>query len=371
MNKTYKKACVLAVKILIAAALLAWVVSKTHWHDYVVTKEGEISVKDLRLTGAEEVRPGLATTLSRLKAFYLCLACAGFVSSLLIVGVRWWFLLRIQDIYIRLWEAIRLTFLGQFFNTVVPGTVGGDLVKAYYVFKHTPKKGAVLVSVFVDRVLGLTELTLLATIMLVGILVSGKATLDDPNMHNSAVAIGVVIAIVVGTMFFLFSPGFRKALHLQRLYHKLPVAHHIAAAGEAATLYRRRIGALLKAVAMTFGAHCLWVGSLALVGKSLNLSTQWYTYFVYIPLIYIIGAVPITPGGVGLIEQLYVAFFVTAAAAGTPGVTASEVLPFALLARLIPIFWGLPGILVAITGPRLPKADAIKAELKLPAENAG
>jgi uncharacterized membrane protein YbhN (UPF0104 family) len=99
------------------------------------------------------------------------------------------------------------------------------------------------------------------------------------------------------------------------------------------------------------------VGFVALTGLSLSLPTAWYNYFVYVPLIYIIGAVPLTPGGVGWIENWYVKFFQTAICG------ASAILVLALLARLIPVLWGLPGAVVAVTGSKVPAVDSMQAEL--------
>jgi uncharacterized membrane protein YbhN (UPF0104 family) len=146
---------------------------------------------------------------------------------------------------------------------------------------------------------------------------------------------------------------------VEKLYRRLSIAHHIEAAGDAAVLYRRRIGALVRAVLMTFGAHVALISSIALIGASLSLhEIPLYSYFLFVPLIYICGAVPISPGGMGVMEYLYVLFF--APMAGVSGVVA-----LALIARLIPIFWGLPGAVVAVTGPKLPKAETIEAELGL------
>ena len=112
------------------------------------------------------------------------------------------------------------------------------------------------------------------------------------------------------------------------------------------------------AVLLTLSAQTFFFGAIALVGSALARAeplAPWYAFFIYVPLIYIIGAVPITPGGVGVVEGAYLTFF-----AASP---VSQVLALALLARLIPIFWSLPGLIVAITGPRLPKAEEIEAEL--------
>jgi uncharacterized membrane protein YbhN (UPF0104 family) len=96
--------------------------------------------------------------------------------------------------------------------------------------------------------------------------------------------------------------------------------------------------------------------SIFAIGVGLPIGAAWYEYFIYVPLIYVIGAVPITPGGLGLIEMLYKMFFVA--------YNENSVLALALLARLVPITSSLPGLWVFMSGPRPPKGEAIKAKLE-------
>jgi len=46
-------------------------------------------------------------------------------------------------------------FIGSFFNTFLPGLVGGDAIKAFYLYKHS---GISLASVFMDRYIGFTTI---------------------------------------------------------------------------------------------------------------------------------------------------------------------------------------------------------------------
>jgi uncharacterized protein (TIRG00374 family) len=390
MSKKTRKALILTVKLAIAAVLLGWVLGQVHWRDYVRAKadgrtyavlealpdwsdpaelrvgSGPFGSREPLLRGVGDfeplpsgrgvIRPGFASSFRRIHVPLAVLGASGFGAALVLIAVRWRMLLAIQDIRISLWETIRLTFLGQFFNAIVPGTVGGDLVKAYYVSKHTPRKAAVLVSIFVDRLLGLVELALMAAGMLLAVLL-GHWVEDLEDLRLPAICVAGILAAVAGMLSFLLSRRFRRALRLERLYQRLPIAHHIAAAGDAAVRYRRRLGALGYAVLISFAAHLAFVGFVCLTGKSLAVRTPWYQYFVYVPLIYIIGAVPLTPGGVGWVENWYVKFF------ESPQCGASTILVLALLARLVPILWGLPGAVVAVTGARLPKAESIEAEL--------
>ena len=78
-----------------------------------------------------------------------------FVISQLMIALRWWLLLRTQSIFINYWAAVRLHFLGLFYNNFMPGAIGGDLLRAWYVTRHTDRRFEAALSVFVDRVIGL------------------------------------------------------------------------------------------------------------------------------------------------------------------------------------------------------------------------
>jgi uncharacterized protein (TIRG00374 family) len=377
-----------SAKVVVAGVLLAWVVAQVHWRDYVQTRDGRRSYAVVQPPGAvasegtlrvdvgpwwaerietrcvsdfqsvlrgQIVRPGFATSL---RAINIALAAGGtlaFGVALLLIAVRWRMLLKIQDVNVSLWEVTRLTFLGQFFNAIVPGTVGGDLVKAYYVAKHTPRVAAVVVSIFVDRLLGLVELALMAGVMLGLLLLGGQRSFAEFRLP--AICMAAILLAVAGMLTFLLSRRFRRALHLDKLYRRMPIAHHIAAAGDAALRYRQRLGTMAWAVAVSVVSHLAFVGFVALMGASLSIPVGPMEYFLYVPLIYIIGAIPLTPGGVGWVENWYLRFF------ESPACGASTILVLALLARLVPMLWGLPGAVVAVTGARVPAPEVIEAEL--------
>jgi uncharacterized protein (TIRG00374 family) len=395
MLQNTKKILILTAKLLIAVALMTWVLMGAHWNDFVRNKDGktsysvvegpnarerfvvrkgalwwtetlEISVDELQPVenpsshiGDENryLRPGFLRSISRIQVWFLLAAMGISLVGMIVAALRWWMLLAIQNIKIPLWEAVRLTFLGQFYSLVVPGTVGGDVVKAYYVTKHTQdaKAGAVL-SVFIDRVLGLTALTLVAAVALGVALLSGAENLSGPMLRYSATVIACVVGAVSGVMSLVLSTRIRRVLHLQKLYSRLPFAKAIESFGDAARLYRRRWRKLARVTVMMLAAPAIWVAALALIGRSLHMPVPPGSYFLYIPLIYILGSVPLTPGGAGWIEYLYLVFFVGLA-------NPSEILAFALMARLIPVAWAIPGMIVAISGPKLPKIQTMQVEL--------
>lgn len=394
MLRIEKKTLLMAAKLLVAVALMSWVLLGAHWNDFVRSSDGKSSYSvvegpdthgrfvvrkgvlfwsetqvmtpdqlqaveqepDQADTARQYLRSGFLRSIIRIRGWLLLAAMLASLTGMLVTALRWWMLLAIQGIGISLWEAVRLTFLGQFYSLVVPGTVGGDVVKAYYVTKHTHAKAGAILSIFVDRVFGLAALTLVAAVALSAALLSGLGQWSDPMLRYSATVMACVVAAVLVVMTLMLSGRLRRVLHLQKIYSRLSFAKTIESFGDAARLYRRRWRSLAKVGAIMFGAPAIWIAALAILGVCISLPIPWHSYFLYIPLIYILGSVSLTPGGAGWIEYLYLVFFAGLA-------NSSEILAFAILARGFPIAWAIPGMIVAIGGPKLPKIQAMQDEL--------
>ncbi len=89
-----------------------------------------------------------------------------FIAALLLMTVffvanfyRWKLVLSLVDIDISFAVSMRLSMLGQFFSTFMPGAVGGDLVKAVYVARRYPtRRTQSVMTVLLDRLIGLYAL---------------------------------------------------------------------------------------------------------------------------------------------------------------------------------------------------------------------
>ncbi len=372
-------------KCLVAAALLVIVFRQVHWKDYVVSGQQSMPVLDRRPAAAPTevlvregprwstqahwrsitefdrqpatgiiIRDGFASSLSNIKIMVFAAALLSFFLSTFVLAARWNVLLRVQSIRLPFWEVLRWTFLGDFFNTLMPGVVGGDVVKAYFAVRQTRQTAGVLVSLFLDRLLGMAGLACQSAVMLLVVWLLGA--FEPQSFRLAATSVAVIGVGLVGGFAFVLSPRFRQALGLRRLYQRLPIARHLDSLGGAAAVYRRDLRYLFSSILLTVVSQVLWIGSVALAGISLGISVHWTQYFLYVPLIYIVGIVPISPGGAGVVEQLFLVCF---ANANNP----SQVLALSVLARLIVMFCSLPGLLVMVSGPRTPSAAAIEEEL--------
>ncbi|MCX6356433.1 MAG: lysylphosphatidylglycerol synthase transmembrane domain-containing protein, partial [Candidatus Aureabacteria bacterium] len=92
---------------------------------------------------------------------------------------RWQILARVQGIAARYAELIEYCFIGLFFNNILLGSMGGDVLKAYYLARAVParREGAVI-SVVADRSVGFLSFFVIG---LVGLLLNrGDARLRGP-----------------------------------------------------------------------------------------------------------------------------------------------------------------------------------------------
>lgn len=86
-----------------------------------------------------------------------------FFVSVFVVSVRLRVLLGTQNILMGVFDLTKLTFIGYFFSSFLPTTVGGDVVKAFYISKASNNAMRSYASVFIDRFIGLFAMFLIAT----------------------------------------------------------------------------------------------------------------------------------------------------------------------------------------------------------------
>lgn len=111
----------------------------------------------------QELDRQLLSTVSHANWWWLFAAAAVYGLVEILGAVRWHLLLRHFKFDLHWTEATRLLLLAIFFNTLLPGLIAGDALRAVYLRRRFPdlKTGAVLVVVY-ERILGLGGLIALS-----------------------------------------------------------------------------------------------------------------------------------------------------------------------------------------------------------------
>ena len=274
---------------------------------------GEVALKkgvaaDGWIERVPDVAEGLVTIFSRLSLLRYGLALLLMAVTYAAGVLRWHLLLRAQDLKVSLWQATRLTFIGFFFNNVVPGLTGGDVIKAVMIARRNKGRGAEAVTtVIVDRVIGIVVLATVSGIIL---------ALTYPRYQDATIAIFLFLFAAVSGVIVFFSRRVRRILRIDQLLKRLPAAQTLQRLDQAVLIYRRKPKVLVWSVFFSALSHGANVGSVCLMGLDLGVDnaagmvgTPIVTYFATVPVILIISSVPVLPGGWGVGELMYGYFF--------------------------------------------------------------
>ncbi len=311
--------------------------------------------------GLPDITYGLGSVVRRIDVRRALLAILIFAPVPFLAAVRLVWMLRIQDVHLSIWDATKLTFAGNFFNFALPGTTGGDLIKAWYVTHHTQHKTEAVTTVFLDRVVGLLGLMILASV----IFAYAWERIPWPVSYRSYLAMmlagvwgGLIVLAVV-----VYSRRLRHALKLPQIAAALPGGSQLLRIGRATVAMRRHKTLVLMSLGITIVLQLLVILSAFVMARALGMRGSFELYFICVPIGFLIAAIPIAPPqAIGVMESAYVIFFTH------DGLNpASAAVTFALAVRLIQLVWALPGVLVPILGAHLPSKREL-SELDEPEE---
>ena len=278
---------------------------------------------------------GLIRLVRDANPLYLLLALALLPFSYLITSRRWHMLLETQDIHMGQGRAFVLNMVGSFYNSFMPGSTGGDVAKAYYAAKHTTHRTRAVMSVIIDRIIGL-----LALIILGGV----RAALQwrIPTGRHVAMISGLLIVLTVVGLFVFYHPDIRRRSGLQWLLHRLPMQRQVHKAVEAMELYGRKPWVLIGAIIMTFPVHAITILSATAAGRAFGLPLSPLYYWAIVPVVVLVGAIPISPQGAGVMEYFMVEL------TRRQGVAVSQAIALVMAIRFFQIFWNLTAALFVL-----------------------
>jgi len=284
---------------------------------------------------------------------YLALGIGLLLVNFLINCYRWMILLKGQNFQLDFMAVLRLNLIGQFFNLAVPGGVGGDLIKGYYLVQgHPERKMAAAVTVLMDRLIGFVTM----------VMYSCAALMINFDFVWERVNLRPLVFMIFGLLFgfiFLFVTAFSKRLKEQvhKIFALLPSGQHLQNLYDKLYAYRAARKSLVQSLIISICSQSLSITFFILVGHALGMpQVGWEAYFFVVPLGMIIMAIPIAPAGIGVGQYAYFLFFNWylgyESQLGTTSVTAFQI---------ISILLGLPGALIYFTRPHLKVSQMAEA----------
>jgi uncharacterized protein (TIRG00374 family) len=270
----------------------------------------------LRRSKELDWQPGMTRVFREIEPRGLVYALGLIFAGIFICSTRWWLLLGAAGVSARWVDAVRLTSLGIFFNIVVPGLTGGDLIKALLVAKENPgRRTAAVVSVFVDRALGLFTLLAMGAVV---ILTVGR----EFSEVRGPLLVCVVGGLVAGIVYT--SAPLRRLVRFDAIVRRLPLSGAIQRLDEAVLIYSRHKLVLLLSFLISAANHVLVICAIFFLGRAFgDRVLEWLDYVIVVSVGNTVSALPIAPGGWGVGEAIYAYLFTRLGGAATLGVATS------------------------------------------------
>ncbi len=301
----------------VSLALLGWLATRVEWTGF-----SRLRGLDPALLSAAVLLAGLAYPLQ---------------------AWRWHLLLQAQELIVPARWVHPVFWIGQFYNSFLPGGVAGDAVRFGHLWRIQPnRKAAAAASLIADRLLGLGALLLLA-ILALGLhlsLVAGGVELQG-LFTASLAALGLLLAIGWSAS---------RTRWWEPLSRRLLGPDRAAALHDAALALGQRPGCLARAAALSVAVWLADFISLWLLARSVGLTADPLAMTVAAAAAYVAAALPISIGGHGVREGALVAVL---SLLGLGADQPAQVAQLALVFWAVSVGWCLFGGLVwLIARPR-------------------
>jgi len=269
-------------------------------------------------------------------------------------GIRWRAVAIAIDAPLTFLNALRLFYIGMFFNQALPGGTGGDAVRMYLGYRVGHSLRGAINSVMLERVVTVVALVLLVDIALP--FLTPTSGIEKLNFIRTATVL-ISLAAVTGIAFLML---------LDRLPERMCKWKIVRGLGYLANDTRRLFLSFRHAsIAIFWGllTHINLSFVVFLLASGLGLSVTFFDCLMLVPPVVLVVTLPISIGGWGIREGAMVFAF------GLIGVPGDSALVLSVMVGLAGLAISLPGGLVWLFSHERDQGvnlDHIEEELSAP-----
>ncbi len=210
-----------------------------------------------------------------------------YVFSIYVSTIRWGLFLPEEFKSKRLFS---FYMIGSFFNTFLPGIIGGDAVKSYYLYKEINKGSLSLASVFMDRYIGFISLMSIGLVAFI----FGFKYLKGSVIEWLLPAI--ILIFLVGSI-IVFGLRFGKKIRVLSEFYKF------------FDEYRNQKILIAKALLLSVIIQVMCIMSVYIITLGLGEQISLIYFYIFFPIITAISTLPVSISGIGVREWSFVLLF--------------------------------------------------------------
>ncbi|MFA6470584.1 MAG: lysylphosphatidylglycerol synthase transmembrane domain-containing protein [Candidatus Latescibacterota bacterium] len=253
-----------------------------------------------------------------------------FIISGVIGAKQWGILLGFHGINLGFAGTVGRYFTGLFFNFVLPGFVGGDIIRIYQASKASGKAVSAFSSTLSDRVIGLLVLVMFS---LCGFLFLPSG----PSMEVLPVAVLMFLLLGAFIGFFAVKPAGRFVNRVFGRFLPSEILLKMSGVYYEINLLTRAPKTLLAITVTSIFIQLTRIGVHFLCARAVGIELGFMYFALFVPLMEIIASIPISLGGVGVREMMGVILL------SRVGVSQPVIVSYTILAYSAGFIGSLPG----------------------------
>jgi len=222
--------------------------------------------------------------------------------AILVSVIKWQWLLRAQNLRYPLGTLFKLYLIGTFFSNFLPSMVGGDIVRGYLLGASRDTAPRVTAAIVVERLSGLAALI---TLLIFSIL-------DQQLQAHYPLVVATLWATIVTSAIAAIAIMRGKRIRFSWLSSRPLLQNRVA---DFIKSTRSQLGdfshhkvLLLQSFLISFPFYFFAMAAVYSAGRAVGIEIELWTLLVVVPVVLLIGLLPISANGMGINEAGWVVF---------------------------------------------------------------
>ncbi|NND81374.1 MAG: flippase-like domain-containing protein [Gammaproteobacteria bacterium] len=243
--------------------------------------------------------------LPKLVVAYIVLAWLFVLLSTLISAIRWSTLLRQVRLVQRVKDSWRFYLVSMFYGVALPGMIGADIVRLGMSIKlhGSHHKGTLTAGILIERACGLFGILLIFIVMSSQLSAVFRVS---AGFGQTPYVLAVFVCAAFAFCFFMLKTvpqkWFSKESAPQGIFKQLGLL-----------IERFRdlsLASVVWILMISIAAHLLDIVASYYLARALHIDVSFYLFLLIVPMTYVLTALPISLGGLGVREGIFT-FFLT------------------------------------------------------------
>ena len=234
--------------------------------------------------------------------YYLLLAILIFIPITLLQTLKWFLILKKQNIILPFIYLIKLQIISTYYSSITPGKLG-SFIKVSYIKNKTNKSfGEAFSSVLADKILDLITLCILSLI--------GSLLLVE---YSSQILFKILIPIIILCFIIFFFIGKKRSSFILLFVYKFLIPHKLKSkAKESFNLFYDTIPKIKHLTPPFLLTILVWVliyTQTYIIALSFNIKIPYYYFIPIFAISTVVTLIPVTIAGLGTRELTLITLF--------------------------------------------------------------